>query len=74
LCHTLQLTQVKVVCRLLDDGVEATTTVRCVGKTGVEMEALTATGIALLTIYDMCKAVDKTMIIRGIRLLEKTKA
>jgi cyclic pyranopterin phosphate synthase len=47
--------------------------VRCTGKTGVEMEALTAVSLSLLTIYDMCKAVDKNMIIDKIRLTEKTK-
>ena len=47
--------------------------VKCTGKTGVEMEALTAVNIALLTIYDMCKAVDKVMVMGEIKLLEKTK-
>jgi cyclic pyranopterin monophosphate synthase len=73
LCHPLQLTKVKVHAELLDDGIKVTSTVRCIGQTGVEMEALTATSIALLTIYDMCKAVDKQMVIRGVQLLEKTK-
>ncbi len=73
LCHPLQLTKVKVHAELLDDGVKITSTVRCIGQTGVEMEALTATSVGLLTIYDMCKAVDKQMIIRGVQLLEKTK-
>lgn len=54
-------------------GVEVIATVRCQGQTGVEMEALTAVSTALLTIYDMCKAVDKEMVISGITLLEKTK-
>jgi len=53
--------------------IEAFSEVRCIGPTGVEMEALTAVSMALLTIYDMCKAVDKHMEITGIRLLEKTK-
>ena len=73
LCHPLQLTKVKVHAELLDDGVKVTSTVRCIGQTGVEMEALTATSVALLTIYDMCKAVDKQMVIRGVQLLEKTR-
>jgi cyclic pyranopterin phosphate synthase len=47
--------------------------VKCVGKTGVEMEALTAVSIALLTVYDMCKAIDKHMFISGVELIEKTK-
>jgi cyclic pyranopterin phosphate synthase len=58
---------------LLKDGVMATSEVRCVGRTGVEMEALTAVSIALLTVYDMCKAVDKNMIIGEIALIEKVK-
>ena len=73
LCHPLQLTKVKVRAELIDDGVKITSTVRCIGRTGVEMEALTATSVALLTVYDMCKAVDKQMVIRGVQLLEKTK-
>jgi cyclic pyranopterin monophosphate synthase len=54
-------------------GVLVTSTVKCNGQTGVEMEALTAVSMALLTIYDMCKAVDKEMVIDGIRLIKKTK-
>lgn len=73
LCHPLQLTKIKVSCILTDTGVEITSEVRCSGQTGVEMEALTAVSIALLTIYDMCKAVDKKMEIGAIRLIEKTK-
>ncbi len=73
LCHPLQLTKIKVNCNLLETGVEIISEARCLGQTGVEMEALTAAGIALLTIYDMCKAVDKSMEIESIRLLEKTK-
>lgn len=74
LCHPLLLTDVNVSAKLLDDYVEIETTVKCIGQTGVEMEALTATSIGLLTVYDMCKAVDKQMIISEIRLLEKTKS
>lgn len=73
LCHPLQLTDINVSASLTDTGITVTATVRNVGQTGVEMEALTAVSTALLTVYDMCKAVDKTMVIEGIRLMEKTK-
>jgi len=73
LCHPLLLNQVTVRAHLLEGKVEVTAEVRCTGPTGVEMEALTAVTIALLTVYDMCKAVDKTMTISGIFLLNKTK-
>jgi cyclic pyranopterin phosphate synthase len=73
LCHPLQVTKVEVNARLLANGVEVAATARCVGKTGIEMEALTAVGVALLTVYDMCKAVDKQMVIGDIRLIEKKK-
>ncbi|RPH31804.1 MAG: cyclic pyranopterin monophosphate synthase MoaC [Bacteroidales bacterium] len=73
LCHTLMLTKVDVKATLLDNGVKIDSLVKCVGQTGVEMEALTAVSVALLTVYDMCKAVDKNMVIDGITLLEKTK-
>lgn len=73
LCHTLLLTKVKVVSQITDKGVKVTTEVQCKGQTGVEMEALNGTSIALLTIYDMCKAVDKTMEIGKIKLIKKTK-
>ena len=73
LCHTLMLTKVEVITKLTKDGVEVSSVVRCVGQTGVEMEALTAVSVALLTIYDMCKAVDKEMVIGEVKLLEKTK-
>ena len=73
LCHTLLLNKVKVTAILQSDGVEITCLVRSQGKTGVEMEALTGVTVALLTVYDMCKAVDKQMEIGEIRLLEKTK-
>ena len=55
------------------DGVDVFSEVKCTGQTGVEMEALTAVSVALLTIYDMCKAVDHEMEIGGVVLLEKTK-
>jgi cyclic pyranopterin monophosphate synthase len=77
LCHPLALTRVAVDFELLPpDGtapaaVACTTRVETVGPTGVEMEALTAVNVALLTIYDMCKAVDRGMVITGVRLLEK---
>ena len=73
LCHSLQITKAEVKCTVDDNGVIASTRVKCIGQTGVEMEALTAASIALLTIYDMCKAVDKNMRIEGIKLLDKTK-
>lgn len=73
LCHPLLLTDVQVKATLLDDGVEISATVKCQGQTGVEMEALTAVNVGLLTIYDMCKAVDKAMVMQGIHLVEKVK-
>ena len=73
LCHPLALDKIDVWVELTDDGARATSEVECVGRTGVEMEALTAVSVALLGVYDMCKAVDKDMRIGEIRLLEKTK-
>lgn len=73
LCHPLQMTKVDVKCSIVDNGVEVISTAKCIGQTGVEMEALTGASVALLTIYDMCKAVDKNMVISEIHLLEKTK-
>jgi len=73
LCHTLPLSDVKIDTASARDGAEVTCTARTIAQTGVEMEALTGVAIALLTIYDMCKAVDKKMQIGGIRLLKKTK-
>lgn len=73
LCHPLQITKVDVQTNLKDDGVEVQTLVKCNGQTGVEMEALTAASVALLTVYDMCKAVDKEMVIQDVVLLEKKK-
>src|SRR3979411_734155 len=69
LCHTLPLGDVKIDIVGLRDGAEVTCTARTVAQTGVEMEALTGVSIALLTIYDMCKAVDKGMGISGVRLV-----
>lgn len=73
LCHPLSLTKVAVNATLKDYGVHVECTARCDGKTGVEMEALTGVQIALLTVYDMCKAVDKKMVMEQIHLVEKTK-
>ena len=73
LCHPLQLTKVSVNACLQEDGVYVEAEAKCIGQTGVEMEALTAVNIALLTVYDMCKAVDKNMIISEVKLIEKTK-
>lgn len=73
LCHPLSLTKIKVITKIMEDGIQITGEARCIGQTGVEMEALTAVNVGLLTIYDMCKAVDKKMLIGGIRLIEKTK-
>ena len=73
LCHPLLLTKVQVDAHLETDGVTIESDIRCTGQTGVEMEALTAVSVALLTVYDMCKAVDKSMTMGAIRLLEKTK-
>jgi cyclic pyranopterin phosphate synthase len=73
LCHPLALTRAAVEFELLTDAhaVKCTSTVETVGQTGVEMEALTAVQVALLTVYDMCKAVDKRMCIEGVHILEK---
>jgi len=73
LCHNIVLDNVKVDLAIDSSGVSVESEVRCTGKTGVEMEALTAVSIALLTVYDMCKAVDKKMIIDNIGLTEKIK-
>jgi len=73
LCHPLQITKVDVNASLEENGVRIKSLARCVGQTGIEMEALNGVSVALLTIYDMCKAVDKNMIISEIKLVEKTK-
>ncbi|WP_297086157.1 cyclic pyranopterin monophosphate synthase MoaC [uncultured Draconibacterium sp.] len=73
LCHPLQLTKVEVKAEVKEHGVEVKSMTKCIGQTGVEMEALTAVNMALLTIYDMCKAVDKTMCINNIKLDFKEK-
>ena len=74
MCHPLQLTKVDVEFEIDEENarIEITATVRCRGKTGVEMEALTAVSVAALTIYDMAKAVEKTMRIGNIRLVQKS--
>ncbi|MEM7603560.1 MAG: cyclic pyranopterin monophosphate synthase MoaC, partial [Verrucomicrobiota bacterium] len=73
LCHQLPLTKVAVDFEINDGGVGISATVRTDAKTGVEMEALTAVSVAALTIYDMCKAIDKDMKIEQITLAHKTK-
>jgi cyclic pyranopterin phosphate synthase len=74
LCHTIPLSDVRIDIITVRAGAEVTCTARTVAQTGVEMEALTGVAIALLTIYDMCKAVDKKMQISEVRLLKKTKS
>ncbi|MFH1297340.1 MAG: cyclic pyranopterin monophosphate synthase MoaC [Bacteroidota bacterium] len=73
LCHPLQITKLDVKAEPDETGVTVTGMARCTGQTGIEMEALTAVAIALLTIYDMCKAVDKSMVIDDIKLIDKIK-
>lgn len=74
LCHLLALTKCSVDFELFDESceIEAACTVKTLGKTGVEMEALTGVQVALLTIYDMCKALDRSMVMTNIRLCEKS--
>lgn len=73
LCHTLPLGEVKVDIVTSNEGAEVNCTAQTVAQTGVEMEALVGATVALLTIYDMCKAVDKEMQISDVRLVRKTK-
>ena len=73
LCHGLNLTSVDVEFEIETDRVRIVATAHATDRTGVEMEALAAVSVAALTIYDMCKAVDKGMVIEDVRLLEKTK-
>lgn len=73
LCHPLPLSHVAVDFEIMTNEITARCTARTTGQTGVEMEALTGTAVALLTVYDMCKAIDETMEISGVRLLKKTK-
>jgi cyclic pyranopterin phosphate synthase len=73
LCHPLPLTHIEVTLAVQEGSVEITAVVETTAQTGVEMEALTAASVAALTIYDMCKAIDKAMLIGGVRLVEKVK-
>src|SRR5918993_2109759 len=73
LCHPLGIESVEVAFEVQADRVRIEATTRITGKTGVEMEALTAVSVAALTIYDMCKAIDKQMVIQGVRLRSKKK-
>jgi cyclic pyranopterin monophosphate synthase len=72
LCHPIALTSVSIAFDLEAAGVTVTATARTAGQTGVEMEALTATSVALLTVYDMAKALDKAMVIGNVRLIAKS--
>ena len=72
MCHPLLLDEVKVEFDFTEESVEITAAVKCSGRTGVEMEALTAVAVSALTIYDMCKAIDQTMRIDSIRLVSKS--
>lgn len=73
LCHGLDLTHIDLDFTVTDSAVEIEATARISARTGIEMEALTAASVAALTVYDMCKAVDKGMVIEDIRVTEKTK-
>jgi cyclic pyranopterin phosphate synthase len=73
LCHPLALSHVDVALEVGDAGVEITASAETTAQTGVEMEALVAASVAALTVYDMAKAIDKAMVVEGVRLLEKTK-
>jgi cyclic pyranopterin phosphate synthase len=73
LCHPLPLSHIDVSLEVGDAGVEVTASAETIAQTGVEMEALVAASVAALTVYDMAKAIDKGMVVDGVRLLEKTK-
>jgi cyclic pyranopterin phosphate synthase len=73
LCHNIRIDQVSVDLALREDGVSIDAAAVCTESTGIEMEALTAVAVAALTLYDMCKAVDRKMRIVDIHLVEKTK-
>ena len=73
LCHPLPLTAIDVHVAIVENGADVTAAVETTAQTGVEMEALVAVSVAALTIYDMAKAVDDSMVVREVRLLEKTK-
>jgi cyclic pyranopterin phosphate synthase len=72
MCHPLPLTDVQIDLTLDTEGVAITATVSCIGRTGVEMEALTAVTVAALTVYDMAKSADKRMVIEDVHLVSKT--
>ncbi len=74
LCHQIGIERVSVDFRIVEDGIEIESVAVCTDKTGIEMEALTAVAVAALTLYDMCKGVDRNMKIEVIRVLGKTKA
>ena len=73
LCHNIEIDCVNVDFEIKEDRIEIESTASCTGKTGIEMEALTAVSGAALAIYDMCKAIDKNMVISNITLIEKLK-
>ena len=73
LCHNIVITKADLKGSIQYGGIKMESRLKCIGKTGIEMEALTAVSIALLTIYDMCKAVDKTMVISSVKLISKEK-
>jgi cyclic pyranopterin phosphate synthase len=73
LCHNIEIDRLAVDFDVLDDRIVVESLAICTDKTGIEMEALTSASVAALTIWDMCKAVDKDMRVEGLRLLEKTK-
>jgi cyclic pyranopterin monophosphate synthase len=73
LCHPLPLTAIDIHVAIVENGADVIATVETTAQTGVEMEALVAASVAALTIYDMAKAVDDSMVVREVRLLEKTK-
>jgi cyclic pyranopterin phosphate synthase len=73
LCHPLLISKIDVKASITETGINVQSFAKCTGQTGIEMEALTAVSISLLTVYDMCKAVDKDMCIEKIILIEKEK-
>ena len=74
LCHPLQISKLTVKAELKEDSVYVKSYAKCTGQTGIEMEVLTAVNVALLTIYDMCKAADKKMVIGDVKLINKEKS
>jgi cyclic pyranopterin phosphate synthase len=73
MCHPLAITKIEVKAVPDRNGVKVTAMAKCTGPTGIEMEAMTAVSVALLTVYDMCKSVDKAMVVEEIKLLSKDK-